>query len=130
MLVRDRFLQVGLCLIVTSSVLANGDASWTQYATDMSKDKLFYKTGSAKKQGHLRFVWHRVQYADPTKYGDLSVSTYYKIDCQQDTIQFLSTTFYSDKYWKIKNWEGKRGQENSIRKNSSDHELRNIVCSE
>ncbi len=112
-----------ILLIFSPSILAD----WVQFNNE-SKNKYFFEIHKVEREFDLVFVWQKIQYKDATEHGDYSSSTYYKINCRENTIQFLSTTFYSDKNWTVTNWAGKKGQENVIKSNSQEGKLRNIVC--
>ncbi len=119
-----------ILLICLSAFTASALADWVQFDTDVNNNKYFLENDIITGDANLIFVWQRIQYAKSTVYGDYSSSTYYKINCHENTIQLLSTTFYSDRNWASKNWAGKRGQENIIKSNSQEDKLRNAVCKE
>ena len=116
-----------ICLLAFSASIL---ADWMQFDTDVNNNKYFLDNDIIKGGANLIFVRQRIQYANSTEYGDNSSSTYYKINCHENTIQLLSTTYYSDRNWASKNWAGKRGQENIIKSNSPEEKLRNAVCEE
>ena len=117
-----------LLLIFLTILSVQTMAEWVEYDSDVNNNKYFYEAAKIHRQVDLVFVWHRTRYSIATEYGDYSSAAYYKINCLENTIQFLSITFYSDENWLDKNWAGKQGQINFIRPNSQEKKLQNIVC--
>ncbi len=104
-------------------------AEWVLYYESASYgDKYWYEDKRIRVRGDNVFVWTRTKNKEKTRGLIGSAQTYFKINCDEYSYQFLQSDYYSDFNWTNLLNEGKPSEVNFIPPNSNIETLADIVC--
>ena len=121
-----------LLIIIGLLFCSSVSAEWVLYYESASYgDKYWYEDKRIRVRGDNVFVWTRTKNKEKTRGLIGSAQTYFKINCDEYSYQFLQHTFYSDFEWTNSSASDTEPSDKTfIPPNSSIEVLADIVCKE
>lgn len=127
---RDKEMKK-LLLVFLLAFSCNSMAEWIEYFTRTNGDTFFFDNARVQKNGNLINVWNRVRYKSSVMAAS-SYQNYIKIDCSENSVTILESTYYIDKNWtnSAMATDTKEKPKKYIDGNSATGSLANILCKE
>lgn len=112
-----------MCILTTGAL---GD--WIYLDYDEKGNQYFYENMRIRKIYNSTFVWVRIKYDRPRTSGR-SEQSYFKINCQDYSLQIIQRGYYVDKNWKkLRKTEVQDGNFLYITPNSIHEKLADTLC--
>ena len=92
MINKTKIVIASILFLIPSSIFA---ADWLKAGTSNKGTVFYYDKESLKVVGKEVFFLNMSDYAEPSRFGDLSSINYDKIDCEKEKITFLAQSYYS-----------------------------------